>query len=929
MTPMRGILRSRIRSATMAAAGLLTVVIGVLLWTTYDSQLGLRRSAGYRLQSDCDRIATSVAYFFAERNDDIQNLSECRELSAYFENQALGMTMEYGLKASELAITERFQRMLDRKRFNDDLIYSRIVFLKKDGSLLVDVGPESNGGMEFQSDLSPDAAQATPLPVLLTRHTDGALTTMVSMAYSFKGSYEGRLLAWISPTPVFKYLLKPEDSSSERKFGISCPDGALHLGQSTYLPLPEFTMIEGSEPLAETFSQVHRGTKPNTLTVHAPVKGTCLSVAMITPESEVFGENAPWVLPAAMGITAALLLGGGIGLWFFSNRNTALQVRLEETAKREGLIHDKNLELKREIDERKRFETALAESEAKYRSIFESFQDVYIRTDEQGRVVIISPSIRTEGGYVPEELIGQPSLNFFADPTQWGRVNDALKTSGSVSDYELKLLRKNGDTIDVSMTARLIPGPNGVGACVEGVLRDVTRRKKDQEALEENRRQLNLALKGGDLGVWDWDLQTGHVTFSPRWASMLGYEVEDIAPHVSSWERLVHPADRPWVEETLEAHLEGRTPYYESEHRLKTKSGSWKWILDRGQVVKRDESGEPIRMAGTHMDITPKKTAEIQITEYRENLERLVAERTQDLEDAQKELVTKAMEAGRAQLAAMVLHNIGNAVTPIRVQLDRVKADSTEQLVQYLEKCIQDLTMHMDDLQHYVREDERGGKVFDYMTTLVLGLKKTERQRMENLSRLDDGVVYISEVLTLQQSYASNDQENKERVVLRRLIEDAARMQTGALEKRNIKITYESNFQVPPLVINKNRLMQVIINIIKNGYEAIEQAKRPNDDRLIRIETFFRNGRLGFSITDNGVGLDPKEAESFFEFGRSSKGSSGFGLYYCRMFVEANRGRMELTSPGPGKGAKATVWFPTGGGEASAGSVPDGVLSTG
>ncbi|MDE3117488.1 MAG: PAS domain-containing protein [Nitrospirota bacterium] len=152
-------------------------------------------------------------------------------------------------------------------------------------------------------------------------------------------------------------------------------------------------------------------------------------------------------------------------------------------------------------------------------------------------------------------------------------------------------------------------------------------RKKAEEALQESEQRLELALRGGDLGTWDWQVQTGAAVFNRRWAEMLGYALEELAPHIGTWERLVHSEDLPQVMDALQAHLNGHTSAFESELRMKTKGGGWRWILARGRVVSRDAQGRPVRATGTHLDITDRKRAEAD-----------VKERSRQLEAANKEL---------------------------------------------------------------------------------------------------------------------------------------------------------------------------------------------------------------------------------------------------------------------------------------------------
>ncbi|MEJ2201820.1 MAG: diguanylate cyclase, partial [Desulfuromonadaceae bacterium] len=148
-----------------------------------------------------------------------------------------------------------------------------------------------------------------------------------------------------------------------------------------------------------------------------------------------------------------------------------------------------------------------------------------------------------------------------------------------------------------------------ISFAIDNSLRE-TRRKQAEEALRENEERMKLVLEGSNDGFWDWNIATGEVTFSRRYAEMLGYGLKDLEPTVSGRRNQIHSEDWPQVEAEINNHLSGADPSYEVEFRLRTKQGEWEWVLDRGRIVTRGEAGEPLRMAGTTSIITERKQQE-------------------------------------------------------------------------------------------------------------------------------------------------------------------------------------------------------------------------------------------------------------------------------------------------------------------------------
>lgn len=144
-----------------------------------------------------------------------------------------------------------------------------------------------------------------------------------------------------------------------------------------------------------------------------------------------------------------------------------------------------------------------------------------------------------------------------------------------------------------------------------------------QAELASSEFRWRFAIEGNGDGLWDWNIPDSTVFFSPRWKQMLGYSEQEVGNSLAEWEKRIHPDDKAATEATVQAYLEGRTDEYLSEHRVRCKDGSYKWILDRGMVVSRSADGSPLRMIGTHKDITRRKQDELQLREANAEMKRL------------------------------------------------------------------------------------------------------------------------------------------------------------------------------------------------------------------------------------------------------------------------------------------------------------------
>jgi PAS domain S-box-containing protein len=168
--------------------------------------------------------------------------------------------------------------------------------------------------------------------------------------------------------------------------------------------------------------------------------------------------------------------------------------------------------------------------------------------------------------------------------------------------------------------------------------REVLERRKTEAALRESEERWGFALEGSRDGVWDWNVKTNEVFFSKRFRTMLNYSEAELPGRFEEWTSRIHPDDRELVLGEVERHLRGDTRAYEVAHRVVTKGNTYRWILARGRVVCRDAAGAPVRMVGTHTDITERRRVEEELREHREKLEQTVRARTEALERAERGL---------------------------------------------------------------------------------------------------------------------------------------------------------------------------------------------------------------------------------------------------------------------------------------------------
>ncbi len=319
----------------------------------------------------------------------------------------------------------------------------------------------------------------------------------------------------------------------------------------------------------------------------------------------------------------------------------------------------------RDVTEYKQAEKALQVSEKKFRALYNYSPDMYVSVSpNDASILLCNETLLNKTGYSREEIIGFPIFKMYHEDC----MNEVKKTfqqfveTGRIRDKELILKRKDGSKIDVNLNVDAIRDKAGKILYSISSCRDITERKWAEEALRkahdklemrveertaelakanealrveiaehkrakeamwESEQRYELATDAGQVGVWDWNLETNEIYVDPLLKAILGYEDDEIRNHLDDWGKLIHPDDTERVMARTNTHLEGLTPHYEVTHRMVRKDGSACWFLARGTAI-RDADGKPYRVVGTDTDITKRKQTEEALRESEKRYKQLV-----------------------------------------------------------------------------------------------------------------------------------------------------------------------------------------------------------------------------------------------------------------------------------------------------------------
>ncbi len=550
-----------------------------------------------------------------------------------------------------------------------------------------------------------------------------------------------------------------------------------------------------------------------------------------------------------VAIVSTTLLAGALG-WLWSVR-----LRRQLAARTQDLQHAN---------------AALRESEGRLRILLQTIPDPVWLKDLDGRYMLCNRRLEQAFGAPADEIIGKTDSDFVESNTADGfRAHDqAVIASGQATTNEEEMVFANDGHQALIQTIKTpVYDAQGQMIGVLGIARDITTLKQVEQELQQHRHHLQemvearthaltderqrLAniLEGTRAGTWEWNVQTGQTRFNERWAEIIGYRLEELAPvDLNTWLRFVHPDDWQYAQTLVERHLARELDYYECEVRMRHRDDRWVWVLVRGKLVCRDAKDQPLWMAGTHIDITLLKDVEQALIQAKEQAEQATLDKSRFLANMSHEIRTPM-----------------NAIMGLAYLLEH----------QHLPKEAQDLAAKI----HH-----SGQSLLGIINDIL------------DLSKIESGKIDLEQIP----------------FQLTTVLDNLATIMAATAERKALELVIVpppcSDW---PLLGDPLRLGQILINLTSNAIKFTDAGLI--EVRIEPIEANATQIWLRFAIKDTGIGIaEATKARLFQPFAQADSsttrhfGGSGLGLVISRRLVELMGGHMDLISR---VGEGSTFWF--------------------
>lgn len=452
-----------------------------------------------------------------------------------------------------------------------------------------------------------------------------------------------------------------------------------------------------------------------------------------------------------------------------------------------------------------------------------------------------------------------------------------------------------GEKQDYSVRAKIYPGDDELGRLTQAFNEMLDRIESQEHALKQSQEaELNLSreklrslIDSIDGVVWECtpDAESRFTFISRQAERILGCTPEKWLEQPGFWQEKLHPEDAARAGETRREKFARRQPYSQ-EYRMLAADGRAIWIRESGVVLV--EKDHPVAVRGIFQDITEQKKA------------------AEQLEQLNRKLVEISRYAGMAEVATGVLHNVGNVLTSVSVSATLVGDRLRRSKIANLTRATAMLRGQNNHLADYLTNDPKGKLLPEYLGTVADQLALEQAELIEEINALSQHIEHVKEIVAMQQSYArvSGAYEN---LSARALVEEALHMNLSAFERHHIRVVREFEDKLPLVCVDRHKVLQILINLLRNAKSAMEQQVTPHKRLVLRIESAAPDW-VKIIVADNGIGIPPENLNKIFTHGFTTKREGhGFGLHSSANAAKEIGGRLTAHSDGPGHGSAFTL----------------------
>jgi PAS domain S-box-containing protein len=517
--------------------------------------------------------------------------------------------------------------------------------------------------------------------------------------------------------------------------------------------------------------------------------------------------------------------------------------------------------------------------------------------DRDGRYRHCNGAFRAMLGFDTEDLTDQSmeSLTHSAD-LESTRAGLKLLWSGEIAHLEVekRYLRKSGGALWVHATTSLVSGGGPAPECSVEFLLDISARKQMAAALLQNQTLLATVIAELPIALIACDVRGQLTHHNPAAAELFGIAAEESD----------QAAPRNPYPLTSEVYLaDGTTPVPREERPLARtlhgdKVSDAEFVIVRPDGIRRTvlasaqrligQTSQPLGALAVIEDITDRRLAE------------------EELERVHKQLLDASRQAGMAEVATNVLHNVGNVLNSVNVSASIVSDRIRKSKCAGLARVTALLSEHAPDLSSFLTGSQ-GRHLPVYLQELAAELIAERDMASAELDELRGNVEHIKEIVAMQQSYARRSGLT-EIVDVRTLIEDSLRMNKGAFSRHGVTLVRDFD-EVPPITVDKHKVLQILVNVIRNAKYACDESSSAEKRVTVRVRA--ANGTMLIAVIDTGVGIPPENLERIFSHGFTTrKDGHGFGLHSCALAAKELGGSLQGESAGAGQGATFTLTLP-------------------